>query len=537
MPFLGFGGSRGAGVPRGRGRSVLRWALTFALVAAGLLGLPTAAFARGGGGSHGGSSHSSGGSHSSSGGVHSSGGGVHTGGSTFVSSGGGSGGAFDMIGTIVLVVIVLVVIAVVMGYARRGSRSLASADVGPFEPYQPPAPAGPDAAVMTGVAAIHEADTDFEPETFLQRAEMAFLLVKRAYQDRNVHAARAFMGHELWEPWSRDVQAMVAAHQRPVLENLNVRGMQVPYVSHVDTGDTVQVHFDYVAAARTVDEGSGKVVAGSTDDQRLGELWTFQRGAGAKTVMTGGATASKCPNCGGLLKLNDDGVCDYCKADIMSGRYDWIVTRIDQDWFRSSSTPAAFGAAELDPQTGMATIRAEDPNFDPEAFRGRAQQAFFALQQAWQDRDLTASRPFMSPGLYLGWSSQVQQLIELHKKNVLEGLRIDGIDVVKVVHGRALDNVTLRMTATCADYEIDEQSGRMIFGSKSPSQFVEYWTFQRSVGVQTTDRSILDRVCPNCGAPLEINQVGDCRYCRAAVTSGRFDWVLSRIEQEDEYAG
>jgi hypothetical protein len=95
----------------------------------------------------------------------------------------------------------------------------------------------------------------------------------------------------------------------------------------------------------------------------------------------------------------------------------------------------------------------------------------------------------------------------------------------------------VRMTATCADYEVDEKTGRMIFGSRSPSQFVEYWTFQRSVGVQTTDRSILDRVCPNCGAPLEINQVGECRYCRAAVTSGRFDWVLSRIEQEDEYAG
>ena len=43
--------------------------------------------------------------------------------------------------------------------------------------------------------------------------------------------------------------------------------------------------------------------------------------------------------------------------------------------------------------------------------------------------------------------------------------------------------------------------------------------------------------CPNCGAPLEINQVGECRYCKAAVTSGRFDWVLSRIEQEDDYAG
>jgi hypothetical protein len=45
---------------------------------------------------------------------------------------------------------------------------------------------------------------------------------------------------------------------------------------------------------------------------------------------------------------------------------------------------------------------------------------------------------------------------------------------------------------------------------------------------------VLDKVCPNCGAPLEINQIGECKYCKAAVASGRFDWVLSRIEQEDD---
>jgi hypothetical protein len=28
-----------------------------------------------------------------------------------------------------------------------------------------------------------------------------------------------------------------------------------------------------------------------------------------------------------------------------------------------------------------------------------------------------------------------------------------------------------------------------------------------------------------------------CRACRAHVTSGEFDWVLSKIEQDESYAG
>ena len=502
------------------------------LVVGAFFGLPTTVFARGGGGGHGGGG--GGGGHVGGGG----GGGIGSGGGGIGSGGGGGGiggGAalgFDPIGVFVLGGMGLLVLLAVVYFATR--HPVVHDD---FNPTYAPTPTGPDPAVMNAVAAIKQADPDFEPEVFLQRAEMAFLLVKRAYQDLNVHGARAFMSPELWGSWRQDVEGTIQRKQRPLLENLNVRGMQVPFVAHTESGDIVQVHLDYVAAVQLIDENTGQLVAGDSEDRRFGELWTFQRAAKAKTVVSGGVTASKCPNCGAPLKLNEDGKCGYCGADITSGRYDWVTTRIDQDWFRGATTAAAFGAAVMDPQTGLATIHGEDPSFDAGAFRRRAVQAFMALQQAWQDRDLTSSRPFMSPGLYLGWSSQVQQLIDLHKKNILDGLHVDGVDVVKVVHGSAFDDVTVRVAATCADYEVDERNGRMIFGSKSPSQFVEYWTFQRSVGTQTTGRSILDKVCPNCGAPLEINQVGECKYCKAAVTSGRFDWVLSRIEQEDEYTG
>ena len=43
--------------------------------------------------------------------------------------------------------------------------------------------------------------------------------------------------------------------------------------------------------------------------------------------------------------------------------------------------------------------------------------------------------------------------------------------------------------------------------------------------------------CPNCGAPLAISMAGHCTYCKAKVTGGDFDWVLSKIEQDESYAG
>ena len=43
--------------------------------------------------------------------------------------------------------------------------------------------------------------------------------------------------------------------------------------------------------------------------------------------------------------------------------------------------------------------------------------------------------------------------------------------------------------------------------------------------------------CPSCGAAISVNQAGACTYCGTVVASGTFDWVASRIEQDDTYAG
>jgi hypothetical protein len=70
---------------------------------------------------------------------------------------------------------------------------------------------------------------------------------------------------------------------------------------------------------------------------------------------------------------------------------------------------------------------------------------------------------------------------------------------------------------------------------QSDRYYSEYWTFVRGAGVRGAPRS--DKNCPNCAAPLDTNMAGECTYCGAKVTSGEFDWVLSKIEQDEAYTG
>jgi len=64
----------------------------------------------------------------------------------------------------------------------------------------------------------------------------------------------------------------------------------------------------------------------------------------------------------------------------------------------------------------------------------------------------------------------------------------------------------------------------------------EYWTFVRYCKAKPA-AARADLNCPNCGAPLKVNAVGICEFCGGKITSGEFDWVLSKIEQDESYAG
>jgi hypothetical protein len=256
-----------------------------------------------------------------------------------------------------------------------------------------------------------------------------------------------------------------------------------------------------------------------------------------KTVVSGGVTAAKCPVCGAPLQLDAGGTCRHCNSVVTNGDHDWVVAGIQNAAFQGARPDDFLGAQRLPGEAGLAAIAADDPAFDRDAFFKRVESGFYALQTAWQERDLGPARGFMSPGLYFAWQAQVEQLQEQHRKNVLEGLRIDGITAVAVNNGVAFDDVMVLIEATCADYEIDETTGRIVFGDRRPESFSEDWTFQRGVDVKTSGKpGTLEKHCPNCGAPLNVNAVGECTYCKAAVTSGKFDWVLSRIEQPEDVA-
>jgi hypothetical protein len=235
--------------------------------------------------------------------------------------------------------------------------------------------------------------------------------------------------------------------------------------------------------------------------------------------------------------LNLDGTCTHCRASVTNGTVDWVVADVQTAPFVGYSGESSFAVAAPTIAAGVANLRASDVNFALPAFQARAKAAFLGLQDAWCKQNLDAGRAFLSPGAYFAWAAQLETLAAGQRRNVMENIEVRAVDPVQIVHGRVFDDLTVRITAAAADYEVDP-AGKIVFGDRTVRPFTEDWTFQRSVGVATLNKpGTLENTCPSCGAPVSLNQIGECRYCKAAVTSGKFDWVVSHIEQDEATGG
>jgi predicted lipid-binding transport protein (Tim44 family) len=278
----------------------------------------------------------------------------------------------------------------------------------------------------------------------------------------------------------------------------------------------------------------------------LVEEWQLERASGVQSKPPEQARALSCPNCGAPFQSTASQRCDHCGEIVDGGRFDWYVTAVrlrDTQW-----RPPPLGGYVEEAGTELPTLvspsfaeqwtnlLAADPKLEQQAVIARIHAIYDRLNTAWVARDLAFVRADLSDGLH----DYLRYWVEAYRGqglvNCIEDAKIQRLELVKLQRDAWFDALTVRVFARGLDYTIRELDEQVVGGSPTrPRYYSEYWTLIRGADVRGEARS--DLGCPNCGAPLTINMAGNCEHCSAHVTRGEFDWVLSRIEQDESYLG
>jgi len=286
--------------------------------------------------------------------------------------------------------------------------------------------------------------------------------------------------------------------------------------------------------------------SGAEQSYYVAEHWVLARSTKAKSRSPENVRVFKCPNCGAPLEDMKGNTCSYCQKKVNTGEFDWVVQNVVVRQ-RESREPQLTGDT-AEQGTELPTVKQprvderlwmlmkKDPEMSWEALTERLGLIFQELQVAWSLRQWKRARPYVSDSLFQTQQYWMAAYERAGLRNMTKNARITQVELARLVSDRYFVALTVRVHATGLDYTLRESDKQLVGGSeKEERRYTEYWTLIR--GAQVRGRPSTDKNCPSCGAPLSINMAGQCTHCSARVTSGDFDWVLSRIEQDESYQG
>lgn len=481
-----------------------------------LLAHPALARAGGGGGFGGGSSGGSGG------------------------SGGGGGAIVELILWLVIrhprIGIPVAVVAVVI-YVVNQKSSSKRADWSTSIDWSRAAGLGGAVSPRRALTGLVAEDPDFSLVLFEDFLYTLYAKVEEARGKGDLDPLSGYLSEAARRTLAATAQGLKA------VEGVVVGGMKITSVVGMEKnspGVTVSVAFDTNYTEVRTD--------GSKQAYFTSLTWQLFRRHGVRSRPPDRARTIDCPNCGAALDETHGGVCAYCGMRVDTGGFDWMVAGI-QVFAREPRKPGLLGdepergtdlptIKDDDAQSRLTALRERDPAFDWSAFEARVRLIHDSINAAWTKRDWASARAFVSDTLF----QMEQYWIDAYKSegltNVLENMRVERVELVRVDTDKYFDAITVRMYGTGLDYTVRDTDQKVVGGSRHHERrYSEYWTLIRGVG--TRGKAAHSKpVCPNCGAPLDkISMAGECEYCGATVTTGEFDWVLSHIEQDEAYDG
>lgn len=389
------------------------------------------------------------------------------------------------------------------------------------------------------VQALQRVDPDFSEPLFVDFVQLVYA---------RAQALRAEPGH----PWL--VEAMTPGAMASLTRGGAVEAVEDVIFGSVSLTDA-RLQAQWVLVTVALETNLTEVKGGRRRELLCHEVWTFRRRAGVRSPGPERMRALGCPSCGSTLEVQTDGTCPNCGTVRTNGASQWQVHKIQGRTEPLPPPRPQLGGGGVEPGTHLPTVvdpdlvvaqrqlLARHPDLSLRAFEDRVRAVFIELQEAWSTQTWERARPLETDALFQVHRFWMDRYRRHGLVNKLAEVQVERVELCKVVRDAWLESITVRVRASMRDWmeRLDgagRPTGEVVGGAPGEVRtFSEYWTFVRTVGgAEPVGDGVV--TCPSCGAPLDrVSQAGVCGYCDAKITTGDFDWVLSRIEQDEAYVG
>ena len=166
-----------------------------------------------------------------------------------------------------------------------------------------------------------------------------------------------------------------------------------------------------------------------------------------------------------------------------------------------------------------------DSGFSALDFKDYVKSVFVLVQQGWSNNDYRSLRPYESDLLYFRHKHRIESMVNDGISNKRSHIRVKG---ALLKDYKIEDEQEVLVVALTTNMKVENSEDMFM---TDDGDFPYILKFVRKKGVKTnTKRHLSISNCCNCGAVIDVDDNGICKYCETSVVSGDADWILSDIK-------
>lgn len=168
-----------------------------------------------------------------------------------------------------------------------------------------------------------------------------------------------------------------------------------------------------------------------------------------------------------------------------------------------------------------------ESSFNEEKFKSKVNNIFILLMSSVMNKDIKRVDHFISDEVYNQYNKIIQELINNKEIQIYDQLNVKKIEIKDKTIDDDKEVITVEIILRAIDYLLNEFN-EVISGNDTIRVEKKYiLVFEKNI--DSLQQNIV-RHCPSCGANMDINYSGECKYCGSIYNYEDYEWILTQIK-------
>lgn len=169
-----------------------------------------------------------------------------------------------------------------------------------------------------------------------------------------------------------------------------------------------------------------------------------------------------------------------------------------------------------------------DSDYSESKFKSKVENMFVQIMLSMVTGKIEKIDHFVNDETYEKIKQKVQTDKDNNRIQIYDELNVADIQIINIEELQDCFKIKVRVHSKALEYYIDRENRKYLSGDNNSR--TDRFTNMIFTKMKNAQSYKVVRKCPTCGAVVDVNANGQCKYCHTIFNLEKYDWVITEMD-------